>query len=586
MSFQIWNPDWFVLPGQAVFDREHQRIAAVSRAPGNLDLFVIGFDNKVWTTFWTDHSGWHPDWFPLPGQAVFDHQLQEIVAVSRASGNLDLFVIGFDNKVWTTFWTQQTNWHADWFPLPGQAVFDHQLQRVAAVSRAPDNLDLFVIGFDNKVWTTFWTQQTNWNPDWFPLPGQAVFDREHQRIAAVSRATGNLDLFVIGFDNKVWTTFWTQQTNWHADWFPLPGQAVFDHQLQEIAAISRAPGNLDLFVIGFDNKVWTTFWNDQVNWNPDWFPLPGHAVFDREHQCISGVSRAHGNLDLFVIGFDNKIWTTFWNDQVNWNPDWFPLPGQAVFDQQLQRVAAVSRTSNNLDLFVLGFDNHGWSTFWGPRNPMTLDVRIDQTSTTVPLQVGLHIGATDGIVTETNWNATKNGVLLPGIGDKIPSGIALERGLAISDPGSYVITVNRTGLTGPSGPTTLTKQMGITAQLPAPPPPPPPQPPTINATFSGSIQDAKFHVTGSGFLPNRPNTNQGVAIRVVDANSLIETRREFTASSAAGKIDHTVEGNLTGLTLNAAGIATVAISATDGRPNHADITGFLWSNTVRIDFPS
>jgi len=28
-----------------------------------------------------------------------------------------------------------------------------------------------------------------------------------------------------------------------------------------------APGNLDLFVIGFDNHVWSTFWNDRVGWN-------------------------------------------------------------------------------------------------------------------------------------------------------------------------------------------------------------------------------------------------------------------------------------------------------------------------------
>jgi hypothetical protein len=77
----------------------------------------------------------------------------------------------------------------------------------------------------------------------------------------VSRTPGNLDLFVIGFDNKVWTTFWPNaQGQWNADWFPLPGQAVFDHEKQQIAAVSRAPGNLDLFVIGFDNKVWTTFW--------------------------------------------------------------------------------------------------------------------------------------------------------------------------------------------------------------------------------------------------------------------------------------------------------------------------------------
>ncbi|MEZ4617909.1 MAG: hypothetical protein R2867_20700 [Caldilineaceae bacterium] len=117
-----------------MFDRDKQQIVAVSRAPGNLDLFVIGFDNRVWTTFWNE-GGWSADWFPLPGQAVFDRDKQQIAAVSRAAGNLDLFIIGFDNHVWTTFWNEG-GWSADWFPLPGQAVFDRDKQQIAAVSRA------------------------------------------------------------------------------------------------------------------------------------------------------------------------------------------------------------------------------------------------------------------------------------------------------------------------------------------------------------------------------------------------------------------------------------------------------------------
>jgi hypothetical protein len=214
---------------------------------------------------------------------------------------------------------------------------------------------------------------------------------------------------------------------------------------------------------------------------------------------------------------------------------------------------------------------------------MTLDVRVDQTSNIVPLQVGLHIAATDGIAMETNWGVTKNGVPLPGVGESVPAGVALDRILAINDAGSYAITVNRTGLTGPVGPTTLTKHFNITAQLPAPPPPLP-QPPEITVTFTGSIQNATFHVTGRGFRPNLPPNNHGVAIRVVDANIMIETRREFTASSNQGTIDHVIQGSLVGLTVNAAGVATVAISATDGRPNPNDSTGFLWSNTERRDF--
>jgi hypothetical protein len=118
-----------------------------------------------------------------------------------------------------------------------------------------------------------------WNTDWVPLPGQAVFDRNTQKIAAVSRAPGNLDLFVIGNDSHVWTTAWSSATNnWNTDWRPLPGQAVFDRNTQKIAAISRAPGNLDLFVIGNDSHVWTTAWSSATGWNTDWRPLPGRAV--------------------------------------------------------------------------------------------------------------------------------------------------------------------------------------------------------------------------------------------------------------------------------------------------------------------
>src|SRR5438105_2338640 len=102
---------------------------------------------------------------------------------------------------------------------------------------------------------------------------------------------------------------------------------MFDREKQQLAAVQRARGNIDLFVIGFDNRVWTTFWSDQAGWgpNPDghFFPLPGQAVFEREKQQLAAVSRARGNIDLFVVGFDNRVWTTFWSDQAGWgaNPD-------------------------------------------------------------------------------------------------------------------------------------------------------------------------------------------------------------------------------------------------------------------------
>jgi hypothetical protein len=270
-----------------------------------------------------------------------------------------------------------STWSYDWFPLPGRAVFDRGHQHVVGISRAPGNLDLFVIGNDNHVWSTFWNEAGGWAPDWFPLPGQAVFDRTVQQLAVVSRTPGNLDLFVVGNDNHVWSTFWTSGGGWNRDWFPLPGRAVFDRSVQQVAAVSRAPGNLDLFIVGNDNHVWSTFWSDGGGWAPDWFPLPGQAVFDRNRQQVAVVSRASGNLDLFIVGNDNHVWSTFWNGQGGWSRDWFPLPSQAVFDRNTQLVAAVSRASENLDLFIIGNDNHIWSTYWGAAADVTMAKLID-----------------------------------------------------------------------------------------------------------------------------------------------------------------------------------------------------------------
>ena len=165
----IWNRDWFPLPGQAVFDRDQQQIAAVSRAPGNLDLFVIGFDNHVWTTFWNRAGGWNADWFPLPGQAVFDRDKQQIAAVSRAPGNLDLFVIGFDNHVWThVLEPSAAAGTPTWFPLPGQAVFDRDKQQIAAVSRAPATWICSSSASTTTSGPRSGTRPTGWNADLVP----------------------------------------------------------------------------------------------------------------------------------------------------------------------------------------------------------------------------------------------------------------------------------------------------------------------------------------------------------------------------------------------------------------------------------
>ena len=97
--------------GKRILTDESEYSPALISHGGRLLLAWTGVDEqlnvaKVSTIGIPRNGGWNADWFPAPVQAVFDRDKQHVTAVSRHQGQLDLFVIGFDNHIWTTFWTE------------------------------------------------------------------------------------------------------------------------------------------------------------------------------------------------------------------------------------------------------------------------------------------------------------------------------------------------------------------------------------------------------------------------------------------------------------------------------------------------
>src|SRR3989442_615707 len=119
-----------------------------------MDLFVIGNDDAVWSTFWRADRGWVP-WFQIHPESAFDHATQTVMPMARRSDQLDLFVIGNDNAVWSTFWRADRGW-VPWFQIRPEIVFDHATQSVIPGSRESAQVDLFVLGNDDVVWSTWW----------------------------------------------------------------------------------------------------------------------------------------------------------------------------------------------------------------------------------------------------------------------------------------------------------------------------------------------------------------------------------------------------------------------------------------------
>nr|WP_232542307.1 M12 family metallopeptidase [Nocardia bovistercoris] len=79
---------------------------------------------------------------------------------------------------------------------------------VSAVSRPPNNLDLFITGNDGRVYTSWWQGGSDWSgigDRWRNIGG--VFP-VGAPLAAVGRTQRNQDLFITGNDGRVYTSWW------------------------------------------------------------------------------------------------------------------------------------------------------------------------------------------------------------------------------------------------------------------------------------------------------------------------------------------------------------------------------------------
>ena len=351
----FWNPAggwfdrWFRL-GDARFGDQftvppQSTITALSRFPAHLDLFTVGRDKAVYSTFADDNGGWSGNWFRLGDTNFADGFTvpirSQVCCLSRSKDIIDLFVAGFDGAVYSTFWTAQQGWSRHWFRLGDDRFWDHFTVTpgtpVSALSRFPEHLDLFVSGRDGGVYSTFWDGATGWTNRWFRLGDSRFADLftvpPGSAVTAVSRARDIIDLFVSGRDGAVYSTFWTGAGGWHNQWFRLGDNRFGDNFTippgSPVTAIARAPDHLDLFASGRDGGVYSTFWDGAHGWSGRWFRLGDARFWDAftipPGARVTAQSRRPDVIDLFVTGRDNRIYSTFWTAQHGWLGQWFAL---------------------------------------------------------------------------------------------------------------------------------------------------------------------------------------------------------------------------------------------------------------------
>ena len=313
-----WSYDWFPLPGQAVFDKDHQDVAAVTRAPGNLDLFVIGNDAHIWSTWWNDQAGWSglvPA--PRPGRLrqgpsegrrgvtrtgqpgpVRDRQRRShLVDLVERPSRLGSGLVPAPRPGCLRQGPSEARRGVTRARQPRPVRRRQRRPRLVEPVERPSRLVPGLVPAprpgrlrsQRPAGCRRITRARQPRPlhrrqrrprlvDLVerpsrlgsglvpaPRPGRL----RSQRPAGCRRITRARQPRPLHRRQRRarWSTWWNDQAGGPRTEFPLPGQAVFDRNVQQVAAVSRAPGNLDLFIVGNDAHVWSTWWNDQAGWS-------------------------------------------------------------------------------------------------------------------------------------------------------------------------------------------------------------------------------------------------------------------------------------------------------------------------------
>ncbi|GAB2900237.1 glycoside hydrolase domain-containing protein [Streptomyces mayteni] len=174
----------------------------------------------------------------------------------------------------------------------------------AAVSRRPEHIDLFGVGVDGSVWTS-WESPTESSVDhpWTLNPTMPA--RPRSPIAAVSRRPDQLDVFFINTSHEIVTTWWNpNDTDWAVHTGPIThGFAMAPGTDLTAVTTPGDPDSIDVFAVDAADLPRWVRWKPATGWTTETVP----NVVNVDPRL--GVRAAHhgGRLHLLVPGRDGSV---------------------------------------------------------------------------------------------------------------------------------------------------------------------------------------------------------------------------------------------------------------------------------------
>jgi hypothetical protein len=367
---------------------------AVYRGPGTIDAFASSptYENQL-AHDWGIGGGFNSE-FEAPAEALEAAGVSVSTSpavVSRTTANVDMFYVDSYGGLYTVYQAAPSfAWYTETLVNPGEWIGVGRVRRwlpgtapanalVTATARTPENLDVFFIGADGNLYTTYWAQGFGTNAQGQPFWGAPFAVTEGTcvntaapcagsgspggGVAAVARNPDRIDVFYAGKDGGIWQSSWSFTTSWVTQEIYGPSSnvqrgAALAVPGSVITATARTSMNLDVFLVGTDGGLWTSTWNGSTGGGWGTVEIPGSGGTGIHGGPISAMARQGSALDVVYESTSSALdWATL-VPQRGWVV--LPIPGAIGLSSSSTfgrpGVSLVASDSFSLQAFYL----NGW----------------------------------------------------------------------------------------------------------------------------------------------------------------------------------------------------------------------------------
>ncbi len=335
-------------------------LVVFARSPQIEETFWVGANGDVsstWRADDVDNGNWHQQFgIAFPGSVRAGSPL---VPLLRVPGQEEMFWIGANGDVSSTWRNDNVdngNWHQQFgIAFPNSARADSPL---VVFARSPQIEEVFWIGANGDVSST-WRADDIDNGNWHQQFGIAFPSsvRAGSPLVPLLRVPGQDEMFWIGANGDVSSTWRNDNVdngNWHQQFgIAFPNSVRGDSPL---VVFARSPQIEEVFWIGANGDVSSTWRADDVdngNWHQQFgIAFPGSV---RASSPLVPLLRAPGQEEMFWIGANGDVSSTWRNDNIdngNWHQQFaIAVPGSVRDDSPL---VAIARTPQREDVFWIG----------------------------------------------------------------------------------------------------------------------------------------------------------------------------------------------------------------------------------------